>query len=728
MGGAAGILMVAAAMLLSSRAYAQFSATTPLPQALLSHTAVTLDGRIYVAGGISDTGSLTGKGGFLNNIYYCAVINPDGTLGGWQAASPMPEFLGLGMHAAAAHNGRLYVLGGTNLFGARNVVYFSGVNPDGTLAGWQQTSPMPQKVSAHAAAVYGGRIYVTGGIVRSVGATALTYSAPINADGTLGGWRYETQFPTTIFGHRSFARAGRLFVLGGSTAGTMYASGGIPSAGVSSLVYAAAINPDGTLGAWQAQPAMPAQLVFYGLVDTERSVYLLGGFDGGVVNSVYFSPLSADGTLGDWQALQALPQNLLSLAAVATPDYLYSIGGGLAYIDDPSAAIYFSKIKAEPRAFVKLNPSSINKDAKGKWVTVIIGLPEADASAIVPASVKISAVNGQAVSPIPPDPKWTAKLHTGDSAEFTGMAGVGYVMLKFDRQAVSRIIPEGEFSIKVEGLLSDGRAFSGESMNRGLSSRKLFAAVLEKRAGEREGPGGVKVNIPGGAFKGNPELLLTAAPEDAEALVPVEKEKRSRGMHSRGLTAASEAFEFGPHGEVFEKPVTISLPYSAEKLPAGADENALKIAYWNREAGEWEILPSAVSRADKLVSAAVGHFSVYQVMYGASPSAAAPVAPAAPEFTLGEAYVFPNPALAGAAAKLHIAATAGDRLAVKVYSVSGRPAYETSFVGAPGQIEGVQAYELELRGEFPSGVYYYSAEVTSGGRKLKKAGKFAVVR
>lgn len=711
----------AAALLLAPVARAQFYATTPLPQALHSHSALVLDGRLYVAGGVSDSGSITGGAGYLNNVYYCADISAGGALGAWKAASAMPELLGLGLHAAAAYNGRLYVLGGTNLLGPRNVVYFSNVNADGTLAGWQATTPMPQKVSAHSAAVNGGRIYVTGGIARSVGATALTYSAPINADGTVGAWRYETALPTTVFGHRTFAKAGRLFVLGGSTAPRMYDETGGPSASISDRVYASPINADGALGAWTAQPSLPAALELFALVDTDKSVYVLGGFNGGAVNSVYFSPVAADGGLGAWQALQALPQNLLSLAAAATSDYLYSIGGALAYIDDPVKDVYFSRIKAEPRAFVKLNPSTINKGSNGKWVTAIIGLPEADAASIVPASVKITAVNGQPVAPIFPDPKFAAKVYAGDNAEFSGLAGVKYLMTKFSRQAVADIIPEGEFSLTVSGLLADGRTFSGESMNRALTSKANFAAVLQKREGERKGPGGVKVNIPKGAFKGNPELLLMAVPEDDGAVAAPEKEKRSKGMKASGLAAASGAFEFGPHGMVFDKPVTISVPYDPSLLPAGADEGALKIAYWNAAAGNWEVLPSVVSKAERIVSAQTTHFSVYQAVIEAAPSFSSP--PAA--FTVGEAYVFPNPAVGGARPVLRVEASGGEKLLVKVYAASGRLAYEGALGGAPGA---GGAYELELRGEFPSGVYYYLAEVSGNARKVKKTGKFAVVR
>lgn len=107
--------------------------------------------------------------------------------------------------------------------------------------------------------------------------------------------------------------------------------------------------------------------------------------------------------------------------------------------------------------------------------------------------------------------------------------------------------------------------------------------------------------------------------------------------------------------------------------------------------------------------------------------APAPAQPAA-EFSLGAVYVFPNPAKGAAKPVLHVGACAGEKLTARVYTSSGKLAYEASVTGAPGSAGGEQAYELELRGKFTSGIYYYQAEVTSGGRKLKKTGKFAVVR
>ena len=125
--------LAAVMVCLSVMAGAQIIETSSLPQALLTHTSILLNNKIYVSGGISDTGGFRGTGGFLNNVYYCADINADGTLGDWKVANNLPEFLGLGFHASAVHGNTIYVLGGTNIFGPRNVAYYASVNEDGSL-------------------------------------------------------------------------------------------------------------------------------------------------------------------------------------------------------------------------------------------------------------------------------------------------------------------------------------------------------------------------------------------------------------------------------------------------------------------------------------------------------------------------------------------------------------------------------------------------------------------
>ncbi|HNT98037.1 MAG TPA: hypothetical protein PKK31_07220 [Elusimicrobiales bacterium] len=488
-------------------------------------------------------------------------------------------------------------------------------------------------------------------------------------------------------------------------------------------------------------------MMLHAAAATANSVYLFGGFNGGVSNAVYFAPFLEDGGLGDWQALHALPENLLSLAALATEDYVYTLGGALSYIEEPRDAVYFLKVKSELKAFVRLLPRTLNARSRGKWVHVMLGFAEGDAGFIDPESVRITAVDGRTITPIYADiPKHSKKFfwrngydsrddhddwdgdddYAGDDRAFRSrLSGHRLAVFKFDRRDIQKAMTgEGQVEIKVEGSLTDGRSFSGESVGRALNKRPRFVYELRKRIGERVGPGGVKVHLPEGSFKGNPELLLTAAPEEKADVTKTEKEKRDNGMKARGMAAAGQPFEFGPHGMTFGTPVRISLPYDRSAFVPG---KALAVGYWNAVKSEWELLASTVDEENGLVSAETSHFSVYQVMT-ASP-ADVPVPDAALAF--GEVYVFPNPAV-NRRPVIHAEVPSGDGMTVKVYTASGRLADEGRVSGAPGQVDDgagpESAYEYEVREKLQAGVYYFTAEVTKGAQKISRSGKFAVLR
>ena len=123
---------------------------------------------------------------------------------------------------------------------------------------------------------------------------------------------------------------------------------------------------------------------------------------------------------------------------------------------------------------------------------------------------------------------------------------------------------------------------------------------------------------------------------------------------------------------------------------------------------------------------------------GADAPGYAPTASPAPQagpdaaFRLGEVYVFPNPALRGAAPTFHIECGVADSVKIRVYTVSGRHAHEHTLTGMPAVVDdgsgSEYAYEYAWGGHIPSGVYYYHIEAARGGQKLRKTGKFAVVR
>jgi len=136
-----------------------------------------------------------------------------------------------------------------------------------------------------------------------------------------------------------------------------------------------------------------------------------------------------------------------------------------------------------------------------------------------------------------------------------------------------------------------------------------------------------------------------------------------------------------------------------------------------------ESLPVAVPAGGggRKVSAMAAQDGTYGVLAG--PSA---------EFRLGEVYVFPNPALRGAAPAFHVEVGIADRVKLTIYTVSGRQAHEVVLTGLPAALDdgnGLSyAYEYTWRDSIPSGVYFYHIEAEKGGQKIKKSGKFGVVR
>jgi len=103
-----------------------------------------------------------------------------------------------------------------------------------------------------------------------------------------------------------------------------------------------------------------------------------------------------------------------------------------------------------------------------------------------------------------------------------------------------------------------------------------------------------------------------------------------------------------------------------------------------------------------------------------------------PAFRLGEVYVFPNPAKGGAKPVFHIEVGIADSVEITIYTISGRTAHERTLTAAPAVLDDgnglAYAYEYTWDGHIPSGVYYYSIKAEKAGQKLKKTGKFAVVR
>ena len=231
------------------------SSLTQLPEARSYHATVaataytaplhtlTTAAYLYAIGGVDAAGEMT------STVWY-AKVALDGSLGAWQAATPLPS--ALRSMSAVAFRGFVYVGGGAAGQGAPvAAVYRAAVNVDGTLGSWQAMTGLPNAVAFQALLNFGPYLYAVGGdggVVSTTQATtsgnemSATYLARVNLrTGDLAaGW--------SPLSSMSKARSKHNTVLGGAyllTTSGIYSG----SAGSSENTYSQ-INADGTISSW----------------------------------------------------------------------------------------------------------------------------------------------------------------------------------------------------------------------------------------------------------------------------------------------------------------------------------------------------------------------------------------------------------------------------------------------------------------------------------------------
>jgi hypothetical protein len=184
------------------------------------------------------------------------------SLATWTQTTALPAARGFSAAVVATSfnskvggNGTIYVLGGLDATGAAtSTIYEASLNADGTIGGpaagsWTTltATPLPQALYAHGAVIFHGHIYVAGGNDSTGTPVAKVYSAAINADGTLGAWTTLVDLPDTRAYHQFVTAAGNIYVLGGTNA-KVDPIVNAQSTGAQSTIFYQAINlKDGTL-------------------------------------------------------------------------------------------------------------------------------------------------------------------------------------------------------------------------------------------------------------------------------------------------------------------------------------------------------------------------------------------------------------------------------------------------------------------------------------------------
>ncbi len=254
------------------------------------HASVIYNGYLYVIGGSSATTN-------LNDVQY-APINANGTIGTWQytynSASSGSFVAGFSLtrtgHSVAAYNGYLYVASGWNNTTPFSDVQYAPINANGTIGTWAATTSFNTPRFSQTLTVYNGFMYVLGGTSNGTIVLSDVQYAPINANGTIGTWLSTQSLLSTRRESTTVAYEGHLFVAGGETFGV----------GRNNAVQYGALN---TI----KRSAKYSKLVDLGTLQQVTGITYNGTMPGGS-NAISYRAAASDGVLGNSGSFGSISQ------------------------------------------------------------------------------------------------------------------------------------------------------------------------------------------------------------------------------------------------------------------------------------------------------------------------------------------------------------------------------------------------------------------------------------
>jgi hypothetical protein len=241
---------------------------------------------------------------------------------------------------------------------------------------------------ANTAANPANYVFVVGGAADQTNvATTNVYRAQAQQTGALSAWApATTQLPVARAYHAAVAASAYTAALDTITTGAyLYAIGGVDATGATvNTVYYSKVALDGSNGAWQTTTPLPAGLHSASAVVFRGYVYLTGGANDQNVpaSTALRAAVNADGTLGAWQPLAALPSGLAFQGLVNFGPYLYAAGGDANVVSPMQATTSGGELSATYLARVNLrtgdlaspwSPLSSMSKGRSKHNTVVGG-------------------------------------------------------------------------------------------------------------------------------------------------------------------------------------------------------------------------------------------------------------------------------------------------------------------------------------------------------------------
>jgi N-acetylneuraminic acid mutarotase len=208
----------------------------------------------------------------------------------------------------------IYILGGDNGNGPLNAIQRASFDNDGNLSStWSKVGTLPVAMTNMGYVATKNRFYLIGGYDNSYTDITTVYSAPINADGTLGAFRSEQPLPAPRSSAVCFVIKDKLYAVGGDNTNT---------------VYRATVNSDGALSSWESLSKFPTNINYGNPIFINDRIYIFGAHDESTNNlKTYYAIYDSDGNIGSWTYVSNMPNDIYGLSIACTDNYVFNIGG-----------------------------------------------------------------------------------------------------------------------------------------------------------------------------------------------------------------------------------------------------------------------------------------------------------------------------------------------------------------------------------------------------------------
>lgn len=281
-----------------------YSTGAIMPSPRSEMAAAAIGSKIYVVGGSPGTLDTVEVYDVDSDSWISSKELDEEDPSGTATIAPLP--LAVNHAAAAAYDGRLYVVGG----------YLEGRAPseklfiyDPSTDTWTQGADMPTPRAALTANFIDGKLYVAGGTNNDSNAlsTLEQYDPSTNT------WKELPSMPTARQHLSSAVVDGKLYVAGGRISG--------PSTNVDAFEAYDTANQS-----WISLESMPSERGGLAAAAIGNSLYVFGGESS---DTVFDNNEKFDTRIGKWTSEPLLPTPRHGLVAVAIEGEIFLIGGGL---------------------------------------------------------------------------------------------------------------------------------------------------------------------------------------------------------------------------------------------------------------------------------------------------------------------------------------------------------------------------------------------------------------